>query len=137
MALRIQFATNSAISRSSNSQMFFRTGDLKNFGNFIRKHLWSLFLIKLQAFRPASAISRSSRSQMFFRIGALKNFAKFIEKHLRSLFLIKLQTFRPVTLLKETPILVFSCEICEVFKNTFLTKHFRWLLLYLNYIFID
>ena len=24
---------------------------------------------------------------------------------------------------------VFSCEFCEIFKNTFLKKHIRWLLL--------
>ena len=32
--------------------MFFKISALKNFADFIRKHLcWSLFLIKLQAFR--------------------------------------------------------------------------------------
>ena len=28
---------------------------------------------------------------------------------------------------KETPTEVFSCEICETFKNSFFTKHLRWL----------
>ena len=64
------------------------------------------------------------------KIGHLKNFANFTEKHLCwSLFLIKLQAFRPVTLLKRKPNQVFSCEICEMFKNTFFTEHIRWLLL--------
>ena len=36
--------------------------------------------------------------------------------------LIKLPGFRPATLLKETPTQVFSCEYCEIFKNTFFTE---------------
>ena len=41
-------------SRSSRSHMFFQVGVLKNFANFTGKHLfWSLFLIKLQPFRPS------------------------------------------------------------------------------------
>ena len=37
---------------SSPSQIFFKMGFLKNFANFTGKHLcWSLFLIKLQAWR--------------------------------------------------------------------------------------
>ena len=30
---------------------------------------------------------------------------------------------------KETLPRVFSCELCEIFKNTFFIEHFRWLLL--------
>ena len=38
--------------QSIRSQMFFKVGVLKNFANFTGKHLcWSLFLIKLQAWR--------------------------------------------------------------------------------------
>ena len=41
--------------RSSCSQMFFKIGALKNFAVFTGKHLcWSLFLMKLQAFRGIS-----------------------------------------------------------------------------------
>ena len=58
-------------------------------------------------------------------LGALRNFAKFKWKYLgQSLFLIKLETLglRPATLLKkETLAQVFSCEFCEISKNT-LTK---------------
>ena len=32
---------------------------------------------------------------------------------------------------KETLAQVFSCEFSEIFKNTFFTEHFSWLLLYL------
>ena len=30
---------------------------------------------------------------------------------------------------KETPTQVFLCEVCEIFKNIFFTKHLQWLLL--------
>ena len=30
---------------------------------------------------------------------------------------------------KETLAQVFSCEFCEISKNTFFTEHLRWLLL--------
>ena len=30
---------------------------------------------------------------------------------------------------KETLAQVFSCKFCEIFKNTFFTEHFHWLLL--------
>ena len=36
--------------------------------------------------------------------------------------LIKLRGFRPATFLKETPTQVFSCEYCEILKNTFFTE---------------
>ena len=45
-----------------------------------------------------------------------------------SLFLRKLQAsgLRPIK--KETLAHVFSCEFCEIFKNTFFTEHLRTLL---------
>ena len=46
-----------------------------------------------------------------------------------SLFLIKLQAIRLTALFKETPTQMFSCEISQIFKNTFFTEHLRWLLL--------
>ena len=56
---------------------------------------------------------------MFFKIGVLTNFTNFTGKHLYwNLFLIKLQPLRLATLLKETPTQVFSCKICEIFRNT-------------------
>ena len=50
----------------------------------------------------------------------LRNFAKFTGKHLcQSLFFNN--GLRPATLLKkETLAQVFSCEFCEISKNTFL-----------------
>ena len=49
---------------------------------------------------------RSSRSQMF--LTSAWNFIK-----------------------KETLALVFSCEFCEIYKNTFFAEHLWWLLLWL------
>ena len=71
---------------------------------------------------------RSIRLQMFFKIGALKKFANFTRKHLSSsLFLIELQL---QLYQKEIPADGFFCEICEIFKNTFLKEYLWWLLLY-------
>ena len=53
--------------RSSRSQMFFKIGVLKNLAIFTRKHLcWSLFLIKLQAWRPLHFIEKETPTQVFF-----------------------------------------------------------------------
>ena len=60
---------------------------------------------------------RSIRSQMFFKLGILKNFAVFTGKHLNwSAFVIKLQALR------HTQIQEFSCEIWQIFKNSFLYR---------------
>ena len=59
---------------------------------------------------------------MFLKVGVLKNFANFTEKQLRwNFFLIKLKALSSATLLKREvcPTQAFSCEICEIFKNTF------------------
>ena len=40
-----------------------------------------------------------------------------------SLFVIKLQGFRSETLLEKTSAQVFSCEYCEIFKNTYLEEY--------------
>ena len=61
----------------------------------------------------------SIRSEVFCKKGVLRYFAKFTGKHLcQSLF------FK-----KETLIEVFSCEFCEISKNTFFIEHLWWLLL--------
>ena len=50
--------------------------------------------------------------------GVHRNFTKFTGKHLRqNLF----QNFNFIK--KETPVQVFSCEFCEISKNTFFTEH--------------
>ena len=65
-------------------------------------------------------ISRSSHPEVFCKKGLLKNFTKFTAKDLRqSLFLNKVTGLRPATLLRETLAQVFSCEFCEISKNTY------------------
>ena len=50
-------------SKSSRSQMFSEISSNKNFVIFTGKHLcWGLFLIKLQAFRPATFLKRDSNT---------------------------------------------------------------------------
>ena len=86
----------------------------------------------------------SGRLEVFCEKGVLRNFAKFTGNTCaRVSFLIKLQA-APATLLKkglwhrcfpvcnfikkETLAQVFSCEFCEISKNTFFIEHLRWLL---------
>ena len=38
---------------------------------------------------------------------------------------LNLQTKRLATLLKKTPTQGFSCEMCEIFKNTYFEEHLR------------
>ena len=85
----------------------------------------------LMASDSFNAYCKSSRLQMLYKIGVLNNFARFTGKHLRwSLFLNKVGRSQAcIFITKETPTQVSSCEFYEIFKNTFLTEHLRWLLL--------
>ena len=60
---------------------------------------------------------RSSRSQMFFKLSFIKNVTFTGKRLCWSLFLIKFQALRAPILLKRDSTQVFSCEICEIFKN--------------------
>ena len=72
----------------------------------------------------SSANSRSSHWRCSVKKGVLRNFAKFTGKHLsQSLFFNKVAGLRPAK--KETLAQVFSCEFCEISKNTFSTEHLR------------
>ena len=63
----------------------------------------------------------------------LRNFAKFIGKQLcQSLFFNKVAGWPK----KETLAQVFSCEFCEIIKNTFSTEWLPWLLLIIMMIII-
>ena len=62
--------------------------------------------------------------EMFCKKGALKHFVKFTGKHLhQGLFFNKVAGGACNFIKKETQAQVFSCEFCEIFKNTFLTDH--------------
>ena len=61
---------------------------------------------------------RSSHPEVFCKKGVIRNFAKFTGKYLcRSLF-SKVAGLRPFFIKKETLTQVFSCEFCEMSKNT-------------------
>ena len=62
-----------------------------------------------------------SRPEVFCKKGALRNFAKFTGKHLcQSLSFNKVAGLSLATLSKKEPLAqVFSCEFCEISKNTF------------------
>ena len=63
--------------------------------------------------------SRSSHQRGSIKKDVLKNFVKFTGKRLcHGLFLNKVCNF----IKKETLGQVFSCEFCEIFKNTFLYR---------------
>ena len=64
--------------------------------------------------------------EVFYKKGVLRNFIKFTGKHLRqSLFLNKKASeLRPAFVFKKNALAqVFSCEFCEISKNTFFTEH--------------
>ena len=73
-----------------------------------------------------SVFFRSSCPEVFCEKGVLRNFAKFTGTLPKACNFIK----------KETLAQVFSCEFCEISKNTFLMEHLSWLLLFFNkYVF--
>ena len=65
---------------------------------------------------------RNSHQRYFVRKGALRNFAKFTGKHFcQSLFFNKVAVFCNF-IKKETLAQVFSCEFCEISKDTSFTE---------------
>ena len=70
--------------------------------------------------------NRSNHQSSFVKKDVLKNFAIFTWKHLCwSLFFIKLQAVRAATLLKSGSNTMFSCEYCEIIRNTYFVQHLR------------
>ena len=82
--------------------------------------LWIYFNIKL-CFTEAA----TRGALINFTKGALINFTKSTGKHMRqSLFLNKVTGLRAATLLKQKFWhIFFSCEFCEISKNTLFTEH--------------
>ena len=63
----------SSIFQKQPPEAFYKKAVLKNFTIFTEKHLrWSLFLIKLQTFRPETLLKRESSTDDFLWI--LRNF---------------------------------------------------------------
>ena len=74
--------------------------------------LWSWFVQKVGFYS-------SSHQSCSIKKGVLRNFAKFTKKHLRqSLFFNKVAGLK-----KRDSDSVFSCEYCELSKNTIFTEH--------------
>ena len=84
--------------------------------NFVR------VLMQLQKVALETVVHQNSSSHRSYSVrkGVLRNFAKFTEKQLSKACN---NCLRPATLLKETLAQVFSCEFCEISKNTFFTEH--------------
>ena len=62
--------------------------------------------------------------EVFYMKSVLKSFAKFTVGTCAGVsFLIKLQAFDLIKI--ATAVQVFSCEFCEIVKNTFFRKHIR------------
>ena len=77
-----------------------------------------LFMIKQSSKARQYTTCWSSHRRRSVKKGVLKNSAIFTGKHLCwSPFFIKLKTV--------TPTKVFSCEYCEVFKNTYFENHLK------------
>ena len=67
---------------------------------------------------------RSSHQRCSMKKGVLGNFAKFTGKQLcQSLFFNKVAGLACNFTKKETPAQLFSCEFCDISKNTFFTEH--------------
>ena len=88
------------------------------------KNCWSIFFVRNKLFVSNetflrtniiySTAYRRSHQRCSRKKSALKNITKFTGKHL---------CIRPATLLKKRLWHMFSCEFCEIFKNTFFAEH--------------
>ena len=82
-----------------------------------RYQTWVPWIVDHQKFFWSVSF-RSSHAEVFCEKRVLRNFAKFTGKHLcQSLFFNKSWTSNFIK--KETLAQVFSCEICDISKNTF------------------
>ena len=85
-------------------------------------HATDLFLYSLKR-------SENQSQKRTLKKGFLRNFAKFVGKQLyQRLFFNKVAGLRPESeaynfINKETLAQVFSCEFCEISKNTYFTEH--------------
>ena len=81
------------------------------------ENLWFPDIFRVYGKRP---VVRSIHRRCSVRKGVLRNFTNFTGKHLcQSLFFNEVATLRSAILLKkETLAQVFSCEFCEIPKNT-------------------
>ena len=90
-----------------------------------RKNSWSFTNIQnYKVFAGSRGKYRSIQQRCSVEKYVPRNFTKFTRKHLcQSLFFNKVAGLKPATLLKKVLTQVFSCEFCEISKNTFFTEH--------------
>ena len=90
-----------------------------------RKNSWSFTNIQnYKVFAGSRGKYRSIQQRCSVEKCVPRNFTKFTRKHLcQSLFFNKVAGLKPATLLKKVLTQVFSCEFCEISKNTFFTEH--------------
>ena len=115
-----------------------RKSVLKNVAKFSGKHLRRIpFFDKVAGLRSFmifycefcetfwnTFFCRQKQSlEVFYKKGVLKNFAEL--QLCQSLFFSNVGCLKPATLLRKTLAQVFSCEFCEIFKNTFSTEHIQ------------
>ena len=63
---------------------------------------------------------KTQSSRDVLKKGVLRNFVKLTGKYLcQRLFFNKVADLGPAILFKKRPWQLFSCEFCEIFKNTF------------------
>ena len=87
-----------------------------NFATYI-----SDYMVTDRYFIPNIWIGRSSRPEVFCKKRVLRNLTKITGKHLcQSLFL---RPYAYSFFKKQTLTHVFSCEFCQISKNTFFTEH--------------
>ena len=125
--------------QKQSQEVFHKEAVLKNFSIFTGKHLcWSLFLLKLQAWRLATLLKRHSK--VFFCEYCKVFKRSYFEEYqwatasnrktsaLES-FLIILLLYRPVTLLKRYS----NTEAFKICKNTYLKNICERLLLFVSH----
>ena len=88
---------------------------LENFAyRFLFNHLWHFVTTR---YVRVKCQNKSSHERCSIKNRVLKNVAKFTGIHLcQSLFFFNF-------IKKDTLAQVFSCEFCEILKNTFFTEH--------------
>ena len=99
---------------------FIKTKNEKSSSNLIDVSHWRfyIYIAQNQYFQPFNG--QKQPPEVFCKKRYFRNFAKFTGKHLcHCLF------FNKVAGKKKTLAQVFSCEFCEISKNTLFTEHFR------------
>ena len=113
-------------------QVFFHIAEFSNsfcFVLFLRKHLLHflcyLFMQEnVQVNLSEAAVCRCSSKQVFLKISQYSQKISVFEPLFNKAGTLKTCVF----IKKEIPTQVFSCEYCEIFKNSFLMEQFLFII---------